>query len=233
MSRSYNQYCALAKALDVVGDRWSLLIVRELLIRGPSRYTDIRHGLPGIATNLLAERLRELERAGLLVREEAPPPVATTVFELTDWGRALEPILLQLGAWGAPLLRSPSDEDELLGHWIVLPLRLFLADSSPKKGPARIQLVADEVGIVIDVDRGAVKVALGSLRDWDARVDGEALDVLQLMTGQISLSQARSRGVRLDGDRDAVARVIPGRAGRPAAVGNDIKSRQKVRRQRA
>ena len=99
--RSYDQYCALAKALDVVGDRWTLLIVRELLIRGPCRYTDLKDGLPGIATNLLADRLRDLQAAGILARREAPPPIATTVFELTARGRELEPAMAALASWGA------------------------------------------------------------------------------------------------------------------------------------
>src|SRR5207245_1774744 len=81
--RSYGQFCGLAKSLDVIGDRWTLLIVRELLIRGPSRYTDLQYGLPGIATNLLAERLRDLEAEGIVTKEVAPPPVATTLFRLT------------------------------------------------------------------------------------------------------------------------------------------------------
>src|SRR5919197_3297835 len=102
--RSYDQYCAVARALDVVGDRWSLLIVRELLLRGSCRYTDLRYGLPGIATNLLAERLRELEEAGLVRRVEAPPPIATTLFELTERGRELEDALYALVQWGAPFM---------------------------------------------------------------------------------------------------------------------------------
>src|SRR5258707_5277536 len=87
--RTYDQYCSVARALDVIGDRWSLLIVRELLIRGPVRYTDLRYGLPGIATNLLADRLRELEEAGVVQRVGAPPPGATTPFELTQRGKEL------------------------------------------------------------------------------------------------------------------------------------------------
>src|SRR5947199_9504676 len=102
--RSYGQYCSVAKALDVVGDRWSLLTVRELLLQGPCRYTDLRNGLPGIATNLLAERLRELEQAGVIESELARPPVATTLFSLTKRGADLEPVLFQMGRWGAPLL---------------------------------------------------------------------------------------------------------------------------------
>src|SRR5213075_1029468 len=110
--RSYDEYCAIAKSLDVVGDRWTLLIVRELALRGACRYTDLRNGLPGIATNLLADRLRELEEAGVVERVEAPPPVATTLFRLTDRGRELEPVVYALGRWGVPLLVEASDEDD-------------------------------------------------------------------------------------------------------------------------
>src|ERR1700757_2727915 len=98
--RSYGQYCSVAKALDLVGDRWTFLIVRELLLRGACRYTDLRAGLPGIATNLLAERLRELEGAGVISSRAAPPPIATTLFSLTERGAALEPVIMQLGRWG-------------------------------------------------------------------------------------------------------------------------------------
>src|SRR6478736_3980785 len=114
--RSYAQCCALAKALDVVGERWTLLIVRELLLQGPSRYTDIRAGLPGIATNLLADRLRELERAGLVNREEAPPPVATTLYALTPRGEQLRRALDELLVWGMPLMAEPSDGDSFRTH---------------------------------------------------------------------------------------------------------------------
>ncbi len=84
--RSYGQYCSIARALDVVGDRWTLLIVRELLLQGPCRFTDLKNGLPGIATNLLSTRLKELEEAGLISREDAPPPVATVLYTLTENG---------------------------------------------------------------------------------------------------------------------------------------------------
>src|ERR671934_3026448 len=109
--RSYGQYCSLAKTLDVVGDRWTLLIVRELLLRGASRYTDLRNGLPGIATNLLAERLRELERAGIVAREKAPPPIATTLFRLTPRGEQLRPVLEGLTRWGIPLMAEQEPGD--------------------------------------------------------------------------------------------------------------------------
>ena len=98
--RSYNQYCALAKALDRVGNRWTLLIIRELLV-GPKRYSDLRAGLPGIASNLLSERLRELQSEGIVRRRELPPPAASVVYELTDLGARLESAVVELVRWGA------------------------------------------------------------------------------------------------------------------------------------
>src|SRR6266480_4402142 len=115
--RSYGQYCSVAKALDLIGDRWTLLIVRELLLRGACRYTDLRHGLPGIATNLLADRLRDLEENGIVRREDAPPPVASTVFRLTPRGEQLRPALVELGRWGAPLMAEPGDDEAFRSHW--------------------------------------------------------------------------------------------------------------------
>src|SRR5918996_4677686 len=101
--RRYDQYCALARALDVVGERWTLLLVRELLL-GPRRYTDLLGGLPGIGTNLLADRLRYLEQVGLVRRRVLPPPAGSTVYELTELGRELEPTVFALGRWGAHFL---------------------------------------------------------------------------------------------------------------------------------
>src|SRR5712691_3728539 len=97
--RSYNQYCALARALDVVGERWTLLLVRELLL-GPRRYKDLLDGLPGIGTNLLADRLKHLEDAGMIRRVVLPPPAGSAVYELTELGRRLEPAVFELGRWG-------------------------------------------------------------------------------------------------------------------------------------
>ena len=122
--RTYGQYCAVTKALDLIGDRWTLLVVRELLLRGPCRYTDLRNGLPGIATNLLAERLREL-RAAIVSREEAPPPVATTLFSLTSRGAELAPVLRELLRWGAPLMQAgPAPGDVFRGQWLSWPAEL-------------------------------------------------------------------------------------------------------------
>src|SRR6059036_3445861 len=116
--RSYGEYCAVAKSLDVVGDRWTLLIVRELALKGACRYTDLRNGLPGIASNLLADRLRELEKAGVITREDAPPPIATTLFRLTPRGEQLRPVLDDLMRWGLPLMSEQTADDAVRSHWL-------------------------------------------------------------------------------------------------------------------
>jgi DNA-binding HxlR family transcriptional regulator len=106
--RTYNQFCGVARALDLIGERWALLVVRELAL-GPKRFTDLRQGLPGIATNVLSVRLRQLERDGLVTRRLLPPPAPAQIYELTELGRELVPVMLALGRWGASTIgeRSP------------------------------------------------------------------------------------------------------------------------------
>src|SRR5438128_4063338 len=118
--RSYDQYCAVARGLDVIGDRWTLLLVRDLLL-GPKRYKDLLSGLPGIGTNLLADRLKELEAAGLIERTVLPPPAGSTVYQLTETGQALEPVMVSLGRWGARFLGAPKKSD------IMVPRAYFVA----------------------------------------------------------------------------------------------------------
>ncbi|MFD8638614.1 winged helix-turn-helix transcriptional regulator, partial [Streptomyces sp. NPDC059656] len=154
--RTYGQYCGIAKTLDAVGDRWTLLIVRELLALGPCRHTDLRNGLPGIASNLLVDRLRDLEEAGLIHREAAPPPVATTLFSLTERGRELEPVLRELSRWGIPLLREPGGSDTFRTHWLDMPARA-LTDHRPDQPAIALQLHADgNEDLVIEVKDGSV-----------------------------------------------------------------------------
>ncbi|MDQ0948661.1 DNA-binding HxlR family transcriptional regulator [Streptomyces phaeochromogenes] len=119
--RSYDQYCSAARALDALGDRWTLLIVRELLA-GPRRYTDLHADLPGVSTDVLASRLKDMERDGLATRRRLPPPGAANVYELTGRGRELLPLLQALGEWGAPLLAERRPTDAVRAHWFALPL---------------------------------------------------------------------------------------------------------------
>src|ERR671920_830119 len=116
MAKRFDQYCPIAHALSLVGERWALLIVRELL-RGPKRYTDLAAGLPGIGTNVLATRLRELEAAGVIQRRKLPPPAASTVYELTEYGQGLEEVLHAIARWGARSLGLPKREDDLEPEW--------------------------------------------------------------------------------------------------------------------
>jgi len=119
--RSYDQYCSAARALDAVGDRWTLLIVRELL-GGPRRYTDLHADLPGVSTDVLASRLKDMERDGLTTRRRLPPPGAAYVYELTPRGAALLPVLQALGTWGEAELGERRPTDAVRAHWFALPL---------------------------------------------------------------------------------------------------------------
>ncbi len=121
--RRYRQFCGLAKALDVVGERWTLLLVREFLL-GPRRYTDLQHALPGLTTNLLSKRLREMESAGLIERTTLPPPAPSRVYRLTERGAALEPVLMALGRWGESILREgPAPGDRMDPAWALISMK--------------------------------------------------------------------------------------------------------------
>lgn len=205
--RSYGQICGIAKALELIGDRWTLLIVRELLSRGACRYTDLRNGLPGIATNLLAERLRELEQAGIIYSEDAPPPVATTLFRLTERGETLEPVLKALGDWGIPLLADADSNESFQTHWLVLPLRTDLEDTAPEDGPIQIQLDADDEPIVIEAADGTVTARVGRARDPDLVLHGSGRTITRLMLGRTTLAQARKHGLKLEGDAKLLKRL--------------------------
>jgi DNA-binding HxlR family transcriptional regulator len=208
--RSYNQFCAVAKSLDVVGERWTLLIVRELLLRGPSRYTDLRNGLPGIATNLLGDRLQDLEKAGVVAREDAPPPVATTLFSLTDRGRELASVVYALGRWGLPLMGTQGPDDVFESHWLTMPVELFLEDHDPKADPVVIELeTADDQSSFLKVGGDEIKVLYRYDGDVDATVTGDPQMVLRLLSGKISVSQARRHGLRIKGSAAALTRVLP------------------------
>ena len=118
MRKSYDQYCPVAHALDLIGERWSMLIVKDLM-HGPQRYTDLAEQLPGIGTNILAARLKALEECGVIEKRRLPPPAASRVYELTDYGRSLKPVMRELALWGARSLGPPTDADELFEGWLA------------------------------------------------------------------------------------------------------------------
>jgi DNA-binding HxlR family transcriptional regulator len=205
--RSYGEYCSLAKALDVIGDRWTLLIVRELTILGPCRYTDLRNGLPGIATNLLADRLRELERSGIVQREEAPPPIATTLFSLTPRGEELRPAVEDLTRWGLPLMSEQRPDDAVRSHWLIAAIDLMLTDRTPERPPVTIQLRTGDEPIVIETAGGGVRARLGHAADPDLTLSGEPRPVLGTLLGMIPLAGARAQGLTYDGDPEVLERL--------------------------
>jgi DNA-binding HxlR family transcriptional regulator len=205
--RSYGQICGIAKALELIGDRWTLLVVRELLTRGACRYTDLRNGLPGIATNLLAQRLRELEQAGVIRSDHAPPPVATTVYRLTDRGAELEPIVKAIGDWGIPLLTDVAADDVFQTHWLLLPLRSDLEDTAPERGPIEIQLDADDDPIVLQAADGNVSAYIGRAQNPKLVLRGPGRTITQLLFGRITLAEARKRGLATEGDTTFLRRL--------------------------
>lgn len=208
--RSYGQYCAVAKTLDVVGDRWTLLIVRELLLRGSCRYTDLQSGLPGIATNLLADRLRELEDAGIVRRFDAPPPVATPLYELSPRGRELGPVLEALGRWGTPLMFERSRSEQFRGHWLAFPARHLLTDRSPDEPPVSIEVrIGDDDVVRLETAGGGVRARSGGAKNPDAVVSGPPDAILGVLMGRLTLATAKRRGLRLEGSARALRRLQP------------------------
>jgi DNA-binding HxlR family transcriptional regulator len=205
--RSYGHYCSVAKALDAIGDRWTLLIIRELLLQGGCRYTDLQQGLPGIATNLLSERLKELEEQGLVRREAAPPPVATTLYHLTEAGRELKPVLQALGRWGTRFMPEPTGDEVFRSHWLAFPVSEFLRDSEPDGAPALIEVRTGDQPAVIELSGGEVTTRLGKAPDPDLVLEGDGPAVLGVLTGMLPLAEARQLGLRTEGSTRVLRRL--------------------------
>lgn len=206
--RSYGEACRFAYALDVVGERWALLVVRELLL-GPKRFTDLRTGLPHASSNILSERLRDLEHGGVIQRRKLPPPAASTVYELTEWGRELEPIVTKLGTWGA---RSPIEPDsqEIGPDSVILALRsLFDAEAAGDLSAA--------YALRIGEDRFWVEIADGELGLGRGAGEGPAATIAvtdaptfgAVLAGQLPLDEALVSGAaQIEGSKQAVKRFL-------------------------
>jgi DNA-binding HxlR family transcriptional regulator len=205
--RSYDEYCSIAKSLDVVGDRWTLLIVRELAQRGACRYTDLRNGLPGIATNLLAQRLRELEQAGVIAREDAPPPIATALFRLTPRGDELRPVLDALALWGIPLMTEQKPDDAVRSQWLTGALELLLTDRQPDASPVTIELQTGDQPIVIEARDGAIHTRLGAAANADVTLTGAPTPIMGLLLGLLELADANASGISFQGDPTILDRI--------------------------
>jgi DNA-binding HxlR family transcriptional regulator len=206
--RSYGDACRFAYALDLVGERWALLVVRELLL-GPKRFTDLRRGLPKASPNILSERLRELERAGVAHRRKLPPPAAVQVYELTEWGRELEPIVTRLGAWGA---RSPipPEHQEIGTDSIVLALRSLFDAAAAAALDASYELRFGEERFHVDISSGELELGRGPTTAPALTIEvDEAATFAAVLGGQLSLEQAVESGaMRIEGSKKEARRFL-------------------------
>ncbi|WP_327366760.1 helix-turn-helix domain-containing protein [Streptomyces sp. NBC_01217] len=205
--RSYDQFCATARSLDSVGDRWTLLIVRELLA-GPRRYTDLHADLPGVSTDVLASRLKDMEQSGLVTRRRLPPPAAASVYELTERGHGLLPVLAALAEWGAPALTERRPTDAVRAHWFALPL-LRALDGLTHAGVVEVHLDEGEFHVRAGgTTAGAAVYGEGPVARADARI---ALDVevcLALGQGELTLAEAVEDGrIEVSGDGPLAAEL--------------------------
>jgi DNA-binding HxlR family transcriptional regulator len=206
--KCYEQYCPMAHALSIVGERWSLLIVRELL-HGPKRYTDLAHGLPGIGTNILAARLKDLEGAGVVEKKKLPPPFAVTVYDLTPYGRELDEVMHALARWGARSLGPPGPDDELYPEW---GLNAFAALFDPEAARGLTEtyvLQIDDDAFTARIRDGHLEAALGAADDADVRVETDINTFFRLAGGELSTAEAAKNGkAHIEGDPEAVERCF-------------------------
>lgn len=206
--RSYGEACRFAHALDLVGERWALLVVRELLL-GPKRFTDLRAGLPHASSNILSERLRDLEQGGVIQRRKLPPPAASSVYELTDWGLELEPIVTKLGAWGA---RSPfpPDSKEIGPDSIVLALRSLFDSKAAANLNVTCELRIGDEHFNVEVADGELELSRGTAPDTEASIAvPDAPTLAAVFTGQLPLDDALGSGaIQIEGGKQTAKRFL-------------------------
>jgi DNA-binding HxlR family transcriptional regulator len=191
--KGYAQYCPVAHALDLVGEKWALLVVREL-IHGPKRYTDLADHLPGIGTNILASRLRSLEACGIVTRRKLPPPAASQVYELTEYGSALRKVMRELALWGARSLGPPAAEDDLFPGWLENALDLF----APLAPHGRFEFrVGEEIASLVDGEAQP-----GSLEEPDVVVTGDPAGFFHLLV------DGRRDAVSVEGDHELLEQLL-------------------------
>ncbi len=207
MGRRYHQYCPVARALDVAGERWTLLVARELLL-GPRRFTDLAEGLPGIGSSVLATRLRELEQHGLVAKRTLPPPAASVVYELTDQARGLARVLAALADWGMNLLGQPANEDTVEPRWLVL--ALAVTTRPPESLPeSTYELRVDNQAFQIRSNHDRLQVAEGSASSASATITMTTDTLGAIASGDLDITSARAdRLVAFDGDVAAARQLL-------------------------
>ncbi len=204
-TRVYGQYCGFARALEAVGERWALLVVRDLLI-GAKRFTDLLRGLPGIPSNVLTARLKELEHAGIVQRRVLPRPARAVVYELTEYGLELEPVVVELGRWGAKNLGDPRPDETITVDSLITALRTTFHPGAARGFRAGYELRVGEIVLHARVDDGHVEVAEGALPDADLAIE-TGPGIRALMAGEVSPADAIENGiVRVTGDPELLTR---------------------------
>ncbi|MDF2469973.1 winged helix-turn-helix transcriptional regulator [Rhodococcus erythropolis] len=205
--KTYGEFCALARALDVIGDRWTMLVVRELLV-GPSRYSDLNKALPGIATNLLAARLRTLEEAGVVTATDAPAPVSARVYSLTEWGQGLQRSLVELARWGVPLMSTGAGEDHSRGRWLVFAVMALYPEPDAAQQvtgfpTVTVRIDADGDSVLLVSDTAGVRASVASAHEpAEVIVEGTSEKVFRTLSGGGGDSHAEIKG-----DADAIRRL--------------------------
>lgn len=206
--RSYAQFCSLATALDVVGERWTLLIVRELML-GPRRFTDLLDGLPGIGRNLLAARLRHLEAEGLARRATLPPPAASQVYELTDDGRALGPVMAELGRWGVQRIGQRRPEQTFRPAWGMFPLSYMADREAARDLDETWEFRIDDATFTLRVTDGRVMPRSGPAEAPDLVVHMDTETLAGLFSGTLPPLEALGAGrIRAEGSPEALQHAV-------------------------
>ena len=208
MRKKFDQYCPMAHALSLVGERWSLLIVRELL-HGPKRYTDLTNGLPGIGTNILAARLRDLEECGVVQKRKLPPPAASTVYELTEYGAGLDEVLYALARWGARSLGPPGADDELYPEWGINALPALFNAEAARGLTETYVLKIDEDVFTARIVNGSLEARMGAAEDADVVIELDMDTFFALNSGELEPREAVESGrARVEGDLEALDRCF-------------------------
>jgi DNA-binding HxlR family transcriptional regulator len=204
VKRTYGDVCGVARALDLVGERWTLMIVRELLL-GPKRFTDLRTGLPVVGPDVLTQRLKDLMAAGLVAKRTLPPPAAARVYALTELGLRLEPVVMALGDFGSLLPVPTEGELRMSFDSHILSLRTLFSPVLAGDLDARVQLVLDDQPFAAVITGGEFSIDHGELDAPDAVIEGDPGMLIGVCHGRVALADA---GLRLEGDTAAAERFL-------------------------